>query len=100
MAAVENAKALVQEQLALLRLKLDQIPALQDVEVSESCITYQILYSISNHVSWTGHSYVDARITISEDIIFGHPIMIGSDGIVSWYSICPFLLTNDHDIFV
>jgi len=34
MAAVDNAKTLVQEQLALLRLKLDQIPALQDVEVS------------------------------------------------------------------
>mmetsp|Transcript_25459 Transcript_25459/g.70118 ORF Transcript_25459/g.70118 Transcript_25459/m.70118 type:complete len:192 (+) Transcript_25459:159-734(+) len=32
MAAVDNAKTLVQEQLALLRLKLDQIPALQDVE--------------------------------------------------------------------
>ncbi|VEU37636.1 unnamed protein product [Pseudo-nitzschia multistriata] len=32
MASVDNAKALVQEQLALLRVKLDQIPALQDVE--------------------------------------------------------------------
>jgi len=32
-AAVDNAKALVDEQLALLRVKLNQIPALQEVEV-------------------------------------------------------------------
>ncbi|OEU15620.1 TB2_DP1_HVA22-domain-containing protein [Fragilariopsis cylindrus CCMP1102] len=31
-AVVDNAKAFVQENLALLRVKLDQIPALQDVE--------------------------------------------------------------------
>ena len=34
-AVVDNAKAFVQENLALLRVKLDQIPALQDVEVSK-----------------------------------------------------------------
>ena len=32
-AATDNAKAFAQEQLGLLRVKLDQIPALQDVEV-------------------------------------------------------------------
>jgi len=34
-AAVDKSKAFVQEQLALLRVKLNQIPALQDVEVSD-----------------------------------------------------------------
>ena len=34
-AAVDNAKALVDEQLALLRVKLNQTPALQEVEQEE-----------------------------------------------------------------
>ena len=34
-AAVDNAKVFAEEQLATLRVKLNQIPALQQVEVSE-----------------------------------------------------------------
>ena len=33
--AADNAKAFAEEQLALLRVKLNQIPALQEVEVRE-----------------------------------------------------------------
>jgi hypothetical protein len=33
-AALDSVKAVAQEKLGLLRTKLDQIPALQDVEVS------------------------------------------------------------------
>ena len=39
-AAVDNAKAFVEEQLALLRVKLNQIPALQEVEVRECFPTF------------------------------------------------------------
>ena len=49
-AAVDNAKALVDEQLALLRVKLNQIPALQEVEVRgikvfHSCLSLQVSLS-------------------------------------------------------
>ena len=39
-AAVDNAKAFAEEQLATLRVKLNQIPALQEVEVRESLLNF------------------------------------------------------------
>lgn len=41
-AAVDNAKAFAEEQLSLLRVKLNQIPALQEVEVREC---FRVFYS-------------------------------------------------------
>lgn len=55
MAAVfDNVKALVQEQIALLRVKLDQVPALQNIEVSTDIILEEKIYD------WVVTSFVFA----------------------------------------